>query len=78
MNLTLDEWLGLEKGRAAKMAADFDVAPASISEWRQKHVPHARMKAVHEYTGGAVPYELMLPGCGRTSTPSPKEGVTNG
>lgn len=59
MNLT--SWLAAEKGRSAALAAHFGVSPAAVSQWRKNGVPLVHMKAVREFTAGAVTLEEMVP-----------------
>lgn len=59
MNLT--SWLDAEKGRSAALAAHFEVTPAAVSQWKKNGVPLGNMKAVREFTGGAVSLEEMVP-----------------
>lgn len=58
---TLDQWLDEEDGRAKAMAVHFRVSEAAVHYWRKKGVPKQRMKAVRDYTGGAVSLEAMVP-----------------
>lgn len=59
--MKLSTWLEAEKGRAAAMAAHFGKTRAAISQWKTDGVPLAHMKAVREFTGGAVTLEEMVP-----------------
>lgn len=59
--MTLTKWLAAEKGRAASMAAHFDISKAAISQWKTNGVPLAHMKAVRDLTGGEVTLEEMVP-----------------
>lgn len=59
MNLTT--WLEAEKGRSAALANHFGVSPAAVSQWKGNGVPLANMKAVRDFTGGAVTLEEMVP-----------------
>lgn len=59
MNLT--SWLEAEKGRSAALAAHFVVSPAAVSQWKTNGVPLNNMKAVRDFTGGAVSLEEMVP-----------------
>ncbi len=59
MNLTT--WLEAEKGRSAALATRFNRSPSAISQWKTNGVPTDLMKAVRDFTGGAVTLEEMLP-----------------
>lgn len=59
MNLTT--WLEAEKGRSTALATYFGVTPAAVSQWKTNGVPVANMKAVRDFTGGAVTLEEMVP-----------------
>lgn len=59
MNLTA--WLEAEKGRSAALAAYFGVSPAAVSQWKRNGVPLDNMKAVREFTAGAVTLDEMVP-----------------
>lgn len=59
MNIT--KWLEAEKGRGAALAAHFGKTPAAISQWKTNGVPLDLMKAVRDFTGGAVTLEEMVP-----------------
>ena len=39
MGMDLNTWLAAEKGRAAALAAHFDVTPAAVSQWKTNGVP---------------------------------------
>jgi hypothetical protein len=54
-------WLEAEKGRATALALHFGKTPAAISQWKNNGVPVALMKAVRDFTGGAVTLEEMVP-----------------
>lgn len=59
--MDLKTWLEAEDGRGAALAAHFDVSPGAISQWKDNGVPLKRMKAVRDFTGGAVSLEEMVP-----------------
>ena len=59
--MDLNTWLEAEKGRSASLAAHFGVSPAAISQWKRNGVPLDNMKAVREFTSGAVTLEEMVP-----------------
>ena len=65
MNLT--RWLEAEKGRSAALAVHFDVSASAISQWKANGVPLDNMKAVREFTGGAVTLEEMVPDSDRAA-----------
>lgn len=60
--MTLEDWLREEKGRLTTMAEHFGVTKSAISQWQRNGVPKRWMKAVREYTEGAVTLEEMVPG----------------
>lgn len=39
----------------------FGLTPSAVSQWRSNGVPSGRMKAVREFTNGAVTLDDMLP-----------------
>lgn len=59
--MDLNTWLDDERGRMSAMAAHFGVTVSAVSQWRANGVPIDRMKAVREYTGGAVSLDEMIP-----------------
>ena len=59
--MTFTDWLKAETGRATSLAAHFNITPSAVSQWRTNGVPTANMKAVREFTDGAVTLEDMLP-----------------
>ena len=59
--MTLIEWLDADRGRLTALAAYFGLTQSAVSQWRTNGVPIGRMKAVREYTRGAVTLEEMLP-----------------
>lgn len=59
--MDLTAWLEAESGRAAAMAEHFGKTPAAISQWKGNGVPVRLMKAVRDFTGGAVTLEEMVP-----------------
>jgi len=58
--MKLSDWLDSEVGRATAMAEHFDVTLASVTQWRGR-VPVARMRAIRDFTEGAVDLEDMVP-----------------
>jgi len=65
-------WLEAEKGRAALLAQHFGKTAAAISQWKTNGVPVGLMKAVRDFTGGAVTLEEMVPDYDGTSRPGPE------
>lgn len=59
--MDLNTWLDEAPGRLTSMAAHFDVTPSAISQWRKNGVPLDRMRAVSDFTDGAVSLEDMVP-----------------
>jgi hypothetical protein len=59
--MTLSEWLSQESGRMTAMAERFGVNKTAVWGWKVHGVPTARMKAVRDFTGGAVTLEDMVP-----------------
>ncbi len=59
--MNLPQWLDAEYGRARKMAAHFGRSEAAVSQWKSNGVPLDLMKAVRDYTGGAVTLDEMVP-----------------
>ena len=59
--MDLTTWLEAEKGRSAALAAHFGKTPAAVSQWKTNGVPLGLMKAVRDFTGGAVTLEEMVP-----------------
>ena len=65
--MKLNAWLEGEKGRATAMAAHFGKTPAAISQWKVNGVPLGLMRAVRDFTEGAVSLEDMVPDAGAAS-----------
>lgn len=59
--MDLKTWLESEKGRGALLAGHFDLTPSAVSQWKTNGVPLSLMKAVRDFTGGAVTLEEMVP-----------------
>jgi hypothetical protein len=59
MNFT--DWLEAEKGRSAALAQHFGKTPGAVSQWKTNGVPLNLMKAVRDFTGGAVTLDAMVP-----------------
>jgi hypothetical protein len=64
MSMDLATWLEAEKGRASALAEHLNKTLSAISQWKRNGVPVALMKAVRDFTGGAVSLEEMVPGEG--------------
>lgn len=70
--MTLSEWLDADRGRLTALAAHFNLTQSAVSQWRSNGVPPRRMKAVRDFTGGAVSLDDMLEGeAGPTDQPHP-------
>ncbi len=54
-------WLDGDRGRLTALAAHFGLTQSAVSQWRTNGVPPARMKAVRDFSGGAVTLDDMLP-----------------
>jgi DNA-binding transcriptional regulator YdaS (Cro superfamily) len=59
--MDLSTWLDSEIGRATALAAHFGVSRAAVTQWRTNGVPVVKMKALRDFTGGAVTLEEMVP-----------------
>jgi DNA-binding transcriptional regulator YdaS (Cro superfamily) len=59
--MKLSTWIDAERGRLAAIAKHFNLSQSAVSQWRTNGVPPARMKAVREFTEGAVTLDDMLP-----------------
>jgi len=59
--MQLTAWLDEERGRATAMAEHFGVNKTAVFGWKVNGVPPDRMKAVREFTGGAVTLDDMVP-----------------
>jgi hypothetical protein len=59
--MKLNEWLDMEVGRAAKMAATFKRTASAVTQWRTNGVPVALMKDVRDFTKGEVTLDEMIP-----------------
>jgi DNA-binding transcriptional regulator YdaS (Cro superfamily) len=59
--MDINTWLEAEKGRSATLAEHFGVTPSAVSQWKKNGVPLDFMKAVREFTGGAVTLDEMVP-----------------
>lgn len=59
--MTLIEWLDADRGRLTALAGHFGLTQSAVSQWRSNGVPPNRMKAVRDYTAGAVTLDEMLP-----------------
>jgi DNA-binding transcriptional regulator YdaS (Cro superfamily) len=61
--MTITDWLEEEgqRGRAAALAEHLGISRAAISQWKTNGVPVDHMKAVREFTAGAVTLDEMVP-----------------
>ena len=59
--MQLTTWLEEERGRATAMADHFGVNKTAVFGWKVNGVPPDRMKAVRDFTDGAVTLEDMVP-----------------
>lgn len=59
MNFT--NWIDAERGRLTALAIHFDLSQSAVSQWRGNGVPPKRMRAVCDFTNGAVSLDEMLP-----------------
>lgn len=59
--MKLTDWLDADRGRLTALAAHFGLTQSAVSQWRTNGVPTSRMKAVREFTAGAVSLDDMLP-----------------
>lgn len=59
--MKLTDWFDAEAGRAAAMAAHFNISRGAVSQWKTNGVPVAHMKAVRDFTAGEVTLEEMVP-----------------
>jgi len=59
--MILSEWLDADRGRLTALAAYFGLTQSAVSQWRANGVPLHRMKAVRDFTSGAVSLDEMVP-----------------
>lgn len=59
--MNISAWLDGDRGRLTALADHFGLTQSAVSQWRTNGVPPARMKAVRDFTGGAVSLDDMLP-----------------
>lgn len=59
--MKLITWLDADRGRLTALAAHFDLTQSAVSQWRTNGVPPGRMKAVRDFSQGAVTLEELLP-----------------
>lgn len=71
--MDLTTWLEAEKGRSAALAEHFDRTPSAVSQWKRFGVPVDLMKAVRDFTGGAVTLEEMVPESAQLPDPAIKK-----
>lgn len=69
--MTLSEWLDADRGRLTALAAHFNLTQSAVSQWRSNGVPPRRMKAVRDFTGGAVSLDDMLEADPPAPAPAP-------
>lgn len=62
--MDISSWLDGERGRLKALAAHFGLTQSAVSQWRASGVPVGRMRAVRDFTAGAVTLEDMLPSDG--------------
>lgn len=67
--MTFSDWLDADRGRLTALAAHFSLTQSAVSQWRVNGVPRARMKAVRDFSGGAISLDEMLP----SSPPSARD-----
>ncbi len=68
-------WLDADRGRLTALATHFGLTQSAVSQWRAKGVPPARMKAVRDFSAGAVTLDEMLPGKPTAAAPHPGTGA---
>lgn len=61
LGMKLTEWLDADRGRLKALSTHFGLTQSAVCQWRTNGVPPARMKAVREFTQGAVSLDDMLP-----------------
>jgi DNA-binding transcriptional regulator YdaS (Cro superfamily) len=59
--MNFPSWLDADRGRLTAVAAHFGLSQSAVSQWRTNGVPPGRMKAVRDFTDGAVTLDEMLP-----------------
>ncbi len=59
--MELNTWLEAEKGRLTALAQHLGKTPSAITQWKTNGVPVGLMKAVRDFTGGAVTLDEMVP-----------------
>ena len=61
--MNLIQWLDADEGRGrlTALAEHFGLTQSAVSQWRSNGVPPGRMKAVRDFTSGAVTLDEMLP-----------------
>lgn len=59
--MKLEDWLAAERGRAAALADHFKITRSAVSQWRTNGIPVDYMKAIRDFTGGAVTLDEMVP-----------------
>ncbi len=69
--MKLNTWLEAEKGRLTALADHFNLTPSAVSQWKTNGVPRDKLRAVRDWTDGAVELEDMLPDHGPEKIVSP-------
>lgn len=60
--MKLNDWLNQERGRSQALAEHLDVTPARVSQIAgDDKVPTKHMRAILQFTGGAVGLDDMVP-----------------
>lgn len=58
--MKLHDWLEDGQGRAARLAAHFGVTRSAVSQWRVNGAPAPYLRAISEFSGGAVSVDELL------------------
>lgn len=59
--MTFAEWCEAEKGRGVALAKHFNLGRAAVSLWKVRGVPLEHMRAVVEYSDGALTLDDLVP-----------------
>lgn len=59
--MNLNDWLEAERGRSEALATHIGVTKAAVSQWKTNGVPVGHMKAVRDFSDGAVTLDEMVP-----------------
>lgn len=73
--MDLNTWLEAEKGRLTALARDRGKTQGAISQWKTNGVPVGEMKAVRDFTRGAVSLDEMVPERKPEAIGNPPEAV---